>query len=437
MGLFEHYQATPAAISSAAEGAGTAGSAVRRLSSAVEARSQVAASNVFGTLAPPMLAAPDPVVSKATQLNGAALVAQGCLNRWSQAVHAYNDGIDRLNERYETAKASNFGVDADSFFMRGAGVPVEQKQAAYDTAVANADSALKAELAAEQAKLEKELDAEATDVAGMLDEGPTDNVVMALFAGGFLPMSVASSFPGLDPATLNTIRKYVSMAKSVWGAPDKVRKLINYFRTAKDLSAVAAELAANEKQWGAILSAVEQTLDTRTMASLNTYMQAQEELSHLQYTKLFAEGDNLLAGRALVDAATMTGKLGTFLGVTGLVAGGYDLYDLANNWDQTSTEDKILRLAGGTTGMLSGGGGLLAAAGVITLGPVGAGVLLTAGLVSAGIAVYQNWDEITHGVSVAADFVGDQIDAGIEQAGEALGDLKDAAGDVLDDITPW
>jgi hypothetical protein len=94
------------------------------------------------------------------------------------------------------------------------------------------------------------------------------------------------------------------------------------------------------------------------------------------------------------------------------------------------------RAAGGL-GVVASGGTLLLAAGL--LGPLGAGIVIGAGLVAGAWAVgnyvYDNWDGITAWTSNAweatSDFVGDARDGAADLAGDAW----EGANDLADSVT--
>lgn len=62
---------------------------------------QTSASAVSGMLLGPLTSSVQPVVSTAASTAQAATIASGALDLFAKAVDEYNDGIDRLNERYE------------------------------------------------------------------------------------------------------------------------------------------------------------------------------------------------------------------------------------------------------------------------------------------------------------------------------------------------
>jgi hypothetical protein len=56
-----------------------------------------------------------------------------------------------------------------------------------------------------------------------------------------------------------------------------------------------------------------------------------------------------------------------------------------------------------------------------------AGGLIIAGAWAAGTYIYDHWDDITHGVDVAADWVGNKV----SDAGDAIGHAADAVGNAI------
>lgn len=433
MGLFAHHDAQPSVIRDNATTAKGSGDAYGVLSGSLFGRSSTATAAVDGFIEAPTAAVTDDPEKASTKLGQTSYLSSGALNRYADAVDTYNDGIDDLNQRYEDAKAADFYVGAPVCTVDGTVETATPEDRAG--AILAADSGLQTTLRRERDQLLENLDSEADAIGKMLDAGPTDQSIMLLIAAGYLPMDVTAAFPNIDLGTLNTIRSYFHEARKLWKTPGKFRKLFAMFSASKDLTEVAAELARTEHQWGAVLTAIGRNLDTTSLASLNTYLKSREEISLLQYTKLFAEADKAAAASKWVDAAKATGKLGGTLAVLSVVANGTDLVDLIMNGnDGKSGWDTALRATGDVAGLVSSGGGLLALTPVLSLGPVGAGVLIGAGLVSAGIMIYRNWDDITAGVSTAVEWTGDRVEDVVNWTGDRVDELGDWAGDRLDDL---
>lgn len=139
------------------------------------------------------------------------------------------------------------------------------------------------------------------------------------------------------------------------------------------------------------------------------------------------------AGRASLDdllgKADDLGRFGRFAGPAGiLVDVGFGIRDGMETGDWTR--------ATLTTGASIAGG--LAVAGLVAAGVVSApalAVVLAAGGVAAfaswGVGeIYDNWDDITDGVS-------DAWDSATEGVGDAWDSATDAIGDTWDSVTPW
>ena len=133
-------------------------------------------------------------------------------------------------------------------------------------------------------------------------------------------------------------------------------------------------------------------------------------------------------------AARIAGKV--FLPLT-VATGAYDAitgggYDGARGW-----ATRGFGLAGA-----AGGGALLASsAGLIALGPVGAGIagaaVLGYGAWTLGNYVYDHWDDITEFGSAALDWTGDRLGDAADAASAATdwaGDRLEDAGDTLKDV---
>lgn len=196
MGLFERYPATPESIWSTADATTTAGQTCGTVGADVQSGGQQATTSVSGDVLPPLQAAPTPVVATADDLERCAIVATGCLNQWGTYVETYNTGIDDLNRRWAAAAANDFGVSSADHQQGDGSGGQELDQSGYDSAVAGARAALRAQLVREKQQLDEQLDGSATAVAGMLDEGPTDRVALTLVQAGALPQTTDPNLLG-------------------------------------------------------------------------------------------------------------------------------------------------------------------------------------------------------------------------------------------------
>jgi len=129
----------------------------------------------------------DPVVAGIDQVAAACTVAGGCLRRWNTAVGAHNRVVDDLNAERAVAQAAGFGIDQEPHLAPSDTQTPAQQQADYDRAVSSAADALRAQLLREKQQRDADLDTQGTDIATMLDEGPTPRVITMLANSEELP----------------------------------------------------------------------------------------------------------------------------------------------------------------------------------------------------------------------------------------------------------
>jgi hypothetical protein len=135
-------------------------------------------------------------------------------------VSTYDKGIDALNQEYDDAKASGFGVDVDHYYQHGTQTP-EQRDAAYHSALANASSALVARLTTEKGKLDATLDDDALTARTTLNTDPSDANLTKLFQAGLFPVEATLSFSGIDVSKVD-LATLVANLKSLGLLPDGV-----------------------------------------------------------------------------------------------------------------------------------------------------------------------------------------------------------------------
>ena len=143
--LFPHYPSPPEElvgiaaqlISTAADTEATLSDVRGGVGRAVDA--------VDGDLTFPMSTAPEPVIHTGANLTLTARFASGAVMFFAQAVHTYNQGIDRLNAQVHEGELDAMSAGKAAKLQR---------------------------LTAEQAQLEADLDAAAARVATMLRRGP-------------------------------------------------------------------------------------------------------------------------------------------------------------------------------------------------------------------------------------------------------------------------
>ncbi len=195
-GPFAHYPATPERNESAGETVVQTAPPLMSVGSDARAQAAEADGALAGFLFGLVPSASAPVERMASELKTAAVVAGGSVKRWSQDISDFDRGVDQLNSEYAAARSSGFGVPAAD--TSGSADAAEHAAQEHADAVAAADGALLAELRRRYDALEDDLDGDATAVAGILDEGPSEQAVLELFQAGALPMAVPSLFPGLD-----------------------------------------------------------------------------------------------------------------------------------------------------------------------------------------------------------------------------------------------
>ncbi|MDQ3306759.1 MAG: hypothetical protein M3499_00095 [Actinomycetota bacterium] len=144
----------------------------------------MASAAVDGQLEGPLRASADPVRGRILSLVQGALVGAGAVRVFGDHVLTFDTGVDALNVRWASAQEHGFGV------------PLTDGQTAveHEAAVDAARGQLLAELTREYAALDSDLDDGAETVAGLLDAGPVEQTVLALYRAGALPITAALLF---------------------------------------------------------------------------------------------------------------------------------------------------------------------------------------------------------------------------------------------------
>lgn len=441
--LFSHHAAKPGDIRERAETTRGKGTAFQVLSGSLADRSLEVAAEVDGFIEPvhTVTAAPQ---KSSTHMSKAAYLASGCLNQYASAVETYNAGIDRLNERYDQAKAADFYVGMAICTVDGEindGSEPDDREAA----IRQEDGELRTTLRADRTVLLATLDTEAETIATTLRSGPDDDKITLMIVAGYLPESALEVFRGIDYATVNTLRSYFHEARKLFKTPQKMRALYHFMSSAKNLEQVAAMLEKTKGAWARELARLGPFIPATANVSLHT--QAMQRIRDAGNLRTLAVGDYNITRARWIDAAKATGKLGKGFAWASVFASTADLTALiVHGNDGKGAVDTTLRATRDVTSLISSGGGLLAASGLISLGPVGAGILIAAGLVSCGIMIYQNWDDITHGLGVAWDKTVDGVSwaydkSGLDSAVDGVKDFVDDPGGAISDgwhaVTPW
>ncbi len=193
--LFSLYPASAESIEGVAEDIGARAAGFESLRGQVSTQHGLALTATAGDLAAPMGTVVQPTVEGLQSLSGASSFGAAAVRRWADHVVAYDNGVGQLNQRWRSAASSSFGQGS------GRDDP---------GAVTAARSSLLAELRAEHAQLEGTLDTGATEVAGLLDTGPTAQTLTDLFASGDLPADVFLEGPQLTTGIESTIARLIA-----------------------------------------------------------------------------------------------------------------------------------------------------------------------------------------------------------------------------------
>ncbi|HYJ67497.1 MAG TPA: C2 family cysteine protease, partial [Nocardioidaceae bacterium] len=169
-GPFEHYPASPSAVSGQADELLATAVRIGRVGGQAYAREQRAIAATDGALAALFDGRLAELRDQTVELKSAAVVASGALTIWACAIADYNSRVDQLNAEYPLVREDRFAV-----------------------------AVVQARLSA----LQEALDETAGRVGQILDRGPSESAVLRLFQHGTLPLSVTSlmseyDFSGID-----------------------------------------------------------------------------------------------------------------------------------------------------------------------------------------------------------------------------------------------
>jgi hypothetical protein len=439
-----HYEGDAGATSEAAAKSLAQQRAYESLKSDVSARVAAAASKSSGTLPAQVTASSKQVEDKAHDLGAAAAVAGGALNSFARAIRTYNTQVDGLNREYEAAKQANFDVASDAGAEEG--MSPAEKARAHANAVDAADAALKQQLEARRKGYEQTLEAAGDHAAGLLNRGAYDAAVLELVMSGDLPASSAAPYVAMSVGTLNDLRGNIGTIKGLHGLPGSLAALSKYILklNGSEIRGLvklhkAAEIAkyieAHPVGRFDIAGRIFRRLDAWDAAKLSALEKA-EELRGLRMI------DDAMPGPLLGKFGENTRFLGTAskwagraMAPLGAVAGAYGFGDTIANWGDLSTEDRVTGLVGNGAGFVAGAGGTALMLGA-AIPPVGAAVIVGAGVVALGTLAYQNREAIANFAEGAwnagEDFVADPVGTvseGLETVEEGLSDAGEAVGD--------
>jgi hypothetical protein len=431
VGLFPHYPANPGAVDALAEKVLGDGDKVSSVGTSVSSQHRVSVSAVDGLLTSPLSSAIQPVLSSSNNIAQCTTIAGGALTMWSKAIKDYNDGVDKLNQEYETLKAANFNVDADQFYMHGATLTPQQREHNYHAAISNADLATRHRLEGEEHKLKELLDAEARTVQGILAKGPSKQAALILAANGALPKQAAVTFPDV----LNEFKTHYDPADGTYALIEIGRFIKGQWDAEMALQKASLALLQGQHLADAEVDAVIHLFgDVTDPRVLRQYFASQEQLNDL--TQAAIDAAHSRAGYSWTEAAAATGKFSKFFAGLGIAS---SIYDIGWNPDDHDGARRVADVTMDGVGVVGGVGALALGSEVLAgtallanpvTGPIVVGCLVAAGAYAAGTYIYDHWDDIKNGVSTAIDWTGDKLD----EAGEKVDEAKDWVEDKAESI---
>ena len=194
----------------------------------------------------------------------------------------------------------------------------------------------------------------------------------------------------------------------------KALNALNAWRYAQDANLLLKQTRNLEEAKAIAVATIHGADDYK---ALRAWMQAQEVVSSYADDASRAGRAAVDARQALIDSLRVGGKFAKALAVVGVVSGAYDMINPQHDGWRGGTD----RVMGGVA-VVAGGAQLLAAAGLIALGPVGAGIVAGALIATAawavGNLVWDHREQIGHALETAGNWVGDQ-------AGKAWSGAKD------------
>jgi hypothetical protein len=351
-----------------------------------------------------------------TQIEGAAGLVKG----YGEALQAAQETIDTLTERWQ-AQQSTLDALARAEHL-------DSRQESDRSGAVTAQSQIESDAAAAL----RELRSIGTRVAGHIDDG-TDTLVPG--ADGMTPEDlynrVMAAWASISPTyaeikrgakaaggmfKLANIPVRALLAVRSYAEANRAGTLLHQTRSLALAQASALMRGANNRLPGQIGILARDIADARRVADAASDLSA-------------ARNAGLL--RAVIPASRFTRGLAG-IGVVGSV---YDL--VANPLGETGARRNV-SIAMDGVGIAAGGTALAASMGLVTLGPVGVGIvaagLVAAGAWAAGTYIYDHWDDITHGVDVATDWVGDRASQAWNATTDAVEGAVDTATDTVSDI---
>jgi hypothetical protein len=353
-----------------------------------------------------------------TQLEGAA----GLLTGYAQALLAAQDRIDALHAQW---LAQQDTLDS----LGGARDPDAQQESDRSDA-AGAQERIEGDARDALA----DLDSVARRVAGHLDDGTA-----ALVPGAAdkdpqqLYAQVLAAWAGIAPAYAE-FKRGASAAGKLYSTTRNTAQAVQAVRAyaAANRAALVAHQTRNLAiaqarvliRGGGATNRIPGQLGilARDIADARRVADTAAEVSASRYANFY---------RSVVPAT----RFAKGLAVVGVVGSMYDLF--ANPLNETGARRNI-SIGMDVVGTVAGGTALAASMGLIALGPVGVGLvaggLAVAGAWAIGTYVYDHWDDITHGVDVATEWVADGAREAWDSTTGAVEGAVDTASDAVSDV---
>lgn len=432
MTLYAHYEGDESTTRDSATSMRQAATTYTGLVGELVTRRGTALNEVSGILSLPLSSSITGQQTSAAALARASHLGAGVCELFADSIGIYNSGIDELNTRWEQAAANDFGVGPA---VCRADETVEESEANRAALVATARQALRRQLDDERAALLETLEDDGRTAAAMLDAGPDDSeTVGRLMAAGLIPMTGMSAvFPS---ATIDLAKTLGQTAGHAWkgiNAPQRILAIRQLILKTNDLEALSEILRNTTQNWDEVIRAIDASdlIDNNSMAALTTWLRRAEDIGNATDAVNTARTGVNAAQASVVQRLGLASKFGKGMAGLSVIGGGFGLVDTISNWDELSTTRRVTQTTENVASIASGVAGIAIIAGAT--GPAAPIVFVGAGLVAGGLAIYNNWDTISSGISTATDWAGDRI----SDLGDGLSSVKDKASSVIDKITPW
>ena len=185
---------------------------------------------------------------------------------------------------------------------------------------------------------------------------------------------------------------------------------LNNWRAAADAELLLRQTRNLEEAKAVAVATIHGARDYR---ALKAWMEAQEVVASVADDARRATEAATSARTAFLDSVKLTSKFAKACAVVGVVSGAWDVVDPPHEgW--RGAGDRVM----GGVAVVAGGAQLLAMAGLLTLGPVGAGIVAGALIVTAawtvGNLIWDHREQIGDALETAGRWVGDQAGKAVE-----------------------